>query len=549
MPGTQVMLPLIGSLRHPDPHTALVVGLGTGESAGWLAAVDSIEHVDVVELEPVMVEAARACATANHQALDNPKLKLTFDDAREFLLTSKAQYDLIVSEPSNPYRPGIAGLYTEDFYRSLLPRLRDDGLFLQWLQAYEIDTRSVQTVMATLSDVFLHVELWQTNAGDTVFVCGQSPITQSADVLRKRLAEEPYHTALESTWRASDLEGFLSHYLAGRKLITAVVRSQPLTINTDDKNILEYGLGRTLGRQNLFHLSELQAAAAGQGDDRPALTGEVDWSRVAEERMLLAFAAGQQVAVDASSLTSDQQARLAARQHYLLGHLNETSQLWESQPMPASTPSEKRMLAHAYAEQGSLLADPWIARLTLTDPTGGELLSAMAAAKSGRPELAVTRLLAAFEQLRADPWCDERLVDRSLSLALELAATDANRAQRLRTALAEPFAARLLDSRRLASKLAVAQLLPPAEQLPDFLAFEPYIPWTHGFLTSRREVYETNKNPLAPRAARDLRAFEQAADDVSLLPPGRRETGRDNRLPEENSEEKRAAGNDRADRQ
>jgi len=77
---------------------------------------------------------------------------------------------------------------------------------------------------------------------------------------------------------------------------------------------------------------------------------------------------------------------------------------------------------------------------------------------------------------------------------------------------------RILDSRRLVTKLAIAQLLPIEEQLDDFLAFEPYVPWTRGFLKSRRQVYEAHKNPLAAQAAWDLQAFEQAADDATLLP-------------------------------
>ncbi len=77
---------------------------------------------------------------------------------------------------------------------------------------------------------------------------------------------------------------------------------------------------------------------------------------------------------------------------------------------------------------------------------------------------------------------------------------------------------RILDSRRLATKLAIAQLLPSEEQLQDFLAFEPYVPWTRGFLSSRRQVYEANKHPLAAKAARDLQAFERSADDATLLP-------------------------------
>ncbi|HUG17658.1 MAG TPA: fused MFS/spermidine synthase, partial [Planctomycetaceae bacterium] len=144
--GTQIGLGLIGPLLHPDPRTGLVIGLGTGESAGWLADVEGMTSVDVVELEPIVTQMAERCASVNRQALSNPKLHLHTNDAREFLLTVDKQYDLIVSEPSNPYRAGIANLYTQEFYTSAAARLTGDGLFLQWLQGYEIDERTVKIV-------------------------------------------------------------------------------------------------------------------------------------------------------------------------------------------------------------------------------------------------------------------------------------------------------------------------------------------------------------------------------------------------------------------
>ena len=126
--GTQIMLGLIGGALHPQPRTALVVGLGTGETAGWLAEVPSIERVDVVELEPAVREMARRCRAVNRDVLANPKVRLIFNDAREVLLTTAGRYDLIVCEPSNPYRSGIANLFTREFYlagRDRLQRRRD----------------------------------------------------------------------------------------------------------------------------------------------------------------------------------------------------------------------------------------------------------------------------------------------------------------------------------------------------------------------------------------------------------------------------------------
>ena len=117
--GTQVMSGLLAALMHPQPKNAAVIGLGTGSTAGWLAAIPSIDRVDVVELEPVLTKFARQCAPVNHDALENPKLNLLIGDGRELLLTSKQQYDLVVSEPSNPYRAGIASLFTREYYEAI----------------------------------------------------------------------------------------------------------------------------------------------------------------------------------------------------------------------------------------------------------------------------------------------------------------------------------------------------------------------------------------------------------------------------------------------
>jgi predicted membrane-bound spermidine synthase len=109
---TQVMAGLVGAILHPDPRNALVIGLGTGSTAGWLGAIPSMQHVNVVELEPVVLRVAKACTAVNHDVLHNPKVHIRIGDAREVLLASRDRYDIVFSEPSNPYRAGIASLFT-----------------------------------------------------------------------------------------------------------------------------------------------------------------------------------------------------------------------------------------------------------------------------------------------------------------------------------------------------------------------------------------------------------------------------------------------------
>jgi spermidine synthase len=120
----------------------------------------SIERVDVVELEPVIKKFAAQCASVNHNALANPKLNLIFGDGRERLLTSHQKYDIVVSEPSNPYRAGVASLFTREFYESVARNLNSGGLFAQWMQGYDVDLRTVRIYYATLSAVFPHIETW-----------------------------------------------------------------------------------------------------------------------------------------------------------------------------------------------------------------------------------------------------------------------------------------------------------------------------------------------------------------------------------------------------
>lgn len=188
--GTQVMLGLLGALGHPQPKRALVVGLGTGSSAGWLAAVPSMARVDVVELEPLVLDVARASEAVNHNVLHNPRVHVTIADARETLLTTRDRFDVIASEPSNPFRAGIASLFTVEFYRAARERLTDDGVFAQWVQGYEIDARTLRTIYATLAEVFPQVETWQTNHGDLVLIARTRPAPHHAAALRARIAEE-----------------------------------------------------------------------------------------------------------------------------------------------------------------------------------------------------------------------------------------------------------------------------------------------------------------------------------------------------------------------
>ena len=177
-----------------------------------------------MELEPVVLDVARACKDVNAGAMSNPKTHITIGDAREVLLTTDRRYDVISSEPSNPYRAGIASLFTREFYLAVRSRLNQRGVFAQWIQTYAVHPETIRTVYATLTGVFPHVHTWWTTGGDLVLVASMEPVVIDADMLRARLRTEPLKSAAMNAWRVDSAEGFLARLFANEDFARACAR-------------------------------------------------------------------------------------------------------------------------------------------------------------------------------------------------------------------------------------------------------------------------------------------------------------------------------------
>src|SRR4029450_6601288 len=244
---TQVMSGMVGALLHPGAKRSMVIGLGTGSTAGWLASVPGMERTDVVELEPAILHVAELCKPVNQGAMENPRVSTSIGDAREALTAGRGRYDLIFSEPSNPYRAGVASLFPREFYAAAASRLEQDGLFLQWVQAYDVDDWTVSTVMATLLSVFPEVEVWHVHQADMLLVGSCRRLRMDAAQWRARMREQPFATALPGVWRASELEDALSRFVAGPPLVRRL-REQVRDLNTDDRNLVEFAFARSLSR-------------------------------------------------------------------------------------------------------------------------------------------------------------------------------------------------------------------------------------------------------------------------------------------------------------
>jgi spermidine synthase len=506
--GTQVMLGLIGAAIHPHPRTAFVVGLGTGETAGWLANVSAIERVDVVELEPAVCEMARQCAAVNRDALSNPKLHLIFNDAREALLTTPERYDLIVCEPSNPYRNGIANLFTQQFYLAGRNRLNDGGFFAQWVQAYEIDERTMRCLFATFKSVFPHVEVWQTKGGDFVLLGSSRTPDNSATRLRATLATEPFETALKHAWHTTGLEGFYSHYVGGPALVEQFVAAESTTINTDNRNAIEYACARNLGGVQWDPARALYRQSVKAGDQRPSVSdGAVDW------RLVLANRQWEAVVRDGAKVTNDDlslDGTLGDKvlERYMARDARGILSAWEEGSSQSSKClTELAVIAHLYAEAGSLRAESLIEQLAKDMPTEAEALRGILAMRQGRIEEATERLRSTFEELHTEPWMLENILSKTYAAAISCAKQDPKLAPQLLRALKEPFPVAFSDEDRRGAACVIAEQVGPASVAEIVESFEPHVPWSKRFLEYRLKTYQKSKNPLMDQARRDLNDF------------------------------------------
>ena len=177
-----MMLPYLYSSPKENLKTA-VIGLGTGISAGVYAKLDSVKSVDVLEISPFVSQAIlKAPPELNFHVMKSPKAKITITDAFKYFTKTDKTFDIIVSEPSNPWVVGVENLFTLEFYKMIANKLNTNGIFAQWLQTYEMDTRTLKIVFKTLAQVFPYAEAYYVGHDDILILASSqkmsSPLSQ-----------------------------------------------------------------------------------------------------------------------------------------------------------------------------------------------------------------------------------------------------------------------------------------------------------------------------------------------------------------------------------
>lgn len=240
----EITMVLSGALPlalKPEAKSAAVIGIGTGLTTHTLLQSLEIERVETVEIEAAMAEAARGFAPRNGAAFADPRGAIRIDDAKTWFAARQRRYDIIVSEPSNPWVSGVSSLFTREFYRRIRSHLAPGGVLVQWFQLYEIDASLLASVMAALGAELPHYAVYAPSDHDLLIVAGVAPLPGAA---QPRVFEQP--GLAKELWRVHLLSAgdFDARYLGARGTLEPLFESYGAPANSDYYPVLDLNAAR-----------------------------------------------------------------------------------------------------------------------------------------------------------------------------------------------------------------------------------------------------------------------------------------------------------------
>jgi len=243
---TQLLVSHLPFFYHQDPKDVLVIGFAAGFSAGAVTQHPGPTKLDFVEIEPRVITSSHYFDAFNNRPLDDPRANLLLNDGRNHvMLTAEDSYDIIISEPSNPWLTGVSNLFTAEFYELGKSRLKPGGVWSQWIQIYGMQEDDMRTMLSTFADAFPYVHLYLTIAdADMVLVGSEAPLKMSADVFERRIEGNPaLKTDLKRIEIASGTDLLTRYWMNGeqiRSFTAGAIR------NTDDNMRIEYSAPKNL---------------------------------------------------------------------------------------------------------------------------------------------------------------------------------------------------------------------------------------------------------------------------------------------------------------
>lgn len=229
----EITMVLSGALPFgykPDATRIANIGMGSGLTTHTILAMPQVQQLDTIEIETAMVEASRGFGEKVSRAHTDPRSKIHIEDAKTFFSIYNKQYDIIVSEPSNPWVSGVANLFTEEFYYHIKRYLVEDGLLVQWLHLYESNNNLLASVLKALNAHFEDYTIYLTNDSDILL------IARKAGQLEPLAADVLLNSAMKAALNAVGIKTEADlHYReqVNKKYLNPILQSMDTPINSD----------------------------------------------------------------------------------------------------------------------------------------------------------------------------------------------------------------------------------------------------------------------------------------------------------------------------
>jgi len=293
---TQELIAHLPLLIHDEPDTVLVVGLGSGVTLGS-AQTHDVDHIDCVELIESVIEAAHFFDPYCHDCQDDARTEIFVGDGRNHVFLSSRKYDVLISQPTNPWIEGVGDLFTIEYFRACLERLKPGGTMCCWVQVYHMGVDELRAVLKSYIEVFPNTTLWFANESDIILI--GSLDEPRYDLLVERMSEPRIYEDLARVL-VDEPEDILSMFLMDETELAHYVEGIE-GFHTDDNMLIEYSAGkRILESTNFMHLERLAQAVKprrfpGLSDDLNASVARRMRARAVTMRATLTRASGDPV--------------------------------------------------------------------------------------------------------------------------------------------------------------------------------------------------------------------------------------------------------------
>ncbi|MCK9420326.1 MAG: spermidine synthase [Nitrospirae bacterium] len=233
---TMILLAVIPMALNPQAETIANIGFGSGLTTHTLLSNPRIKQVDTVEIEGKMVEAAQNFRPRVELAFSDPRSKISIDDAKKFFAVHNIKYDMILSEPSNPWVSGVSGLFSEEFYRLVSRHLTENGSFVQWLQLYEMDNELVVSVLKAVSSHFNDFVIYAADRENIILIARNNGKIAAPD---PALLRYPDIAAALARIHINGMQDIEIRKVGNKKILRKLMESFSIRANSDYNPVLD----------------------------------------------------------------------------------------------------------------------------------------------------------------------------------------------------------------------------------------------------------------------------------------------------------------------